>query len=305
MNKTPLISVIVPTFNREKTITRTIDSLLRQSYKNIEIVIVEDGSEDATKDVLRQFDDDRIRVIYHEENKGVTAAKNTGLDNITGEWFTILDSDDEIISNALEAMINIPLNIDHRVTAVTCNCIDTSTGTFSGKGVSADQYLDFEKVVVDLYGEFWGLTKSELLLNDRLNEDLWGYENTLWYKINERANRYYLHQGLRIFHTEDSDRISNVANFSLAKSTRNYLGLSQENHYLETLKKYRPESLLKECLRGIVYLKADNKKKPARFYLKYMKTMKVKTRYKLMSLIFYNIPSPILRNSIKIWRIIK
>src|SRR5665213_1460293 len=136
----PLISIIVPAFNRANTIARTINSILLQTYSDFEIIVVEDGSTDETIKVLQQFTDMRLKIIYHDTNKGVTAAKNTGLNNIHGEWFTILDSDDEIIPKALEIMMKIPLEKDSTVTAVTCNCTDTRTGKFSGKGLALVSY---------------------------------------------------------------------------------------------------------------------------------------------------------------------
>jgi len=124
----PLVSVIIPTYNRAATIGRTIQSLQSQTYDNLDIIVVEDGSKDETLKLLDTISDKRLRVIRHEVNRGVTAAKNTGLNNIRGEWFTILDSDDEIVPNAIEMMMRIPLEKDPGVTAVTCNCVDTSTG---------------------------------------------------------------------------------------------------------------------------------------------------------------------------------
>src|SRR5438034_4668818 len=91
----PLVSIIIPTYNRARTIERAIDSALKQSYPNIEIIVIDDGSTDDTGDVLKKYDR-RIRIYMHETKKGVTSAKNSGLDQIRGKWFTILDSDDEI-----------------------------------------------------------------------------------------------------------------------------------------------------------------------------------------------------------------
>ena len=104
----PLVSVIIPTYNRAATIGRTIQSLQSQTYDNLDIIVVEDGSKDETLKLLDTISDKRLRVIRHEVNRGVTAAKNTGLNNIRGEWFTILDSDDEIVPNAIEMMMRIP-----------------------------------------------------------------------------------------------------------------------------------------------------------------------------------------------------
>jgi glycosyltransferase involved in cell wall biosynthesis len=282
----PLVSVIIPTFNRAKTIARTIDSILLQTYDNLEIIIVEDGSKDETMSILGQFNDKRLTVICHDVNKGVTAAKNTGLNNMHGEWFTILDSDDEIVPEALETMMRIPLEKDTTVNAISCNCIDTYTGNFTGKGLVFDQYVDFIKLIQDCRGEYWGLTKTELLLNDRFNERLAGYEGTLWLKINERAKRFYIHKALRIYHTEGDDRVSNSTP-SIKKVSNHYQALSKEIYYLEILKKYLPGTFRKDCFRAVIYLVADNKREQARFYYYYLRKIKNINIYKVISFFVY------------------
>jgi len=108
----PLVSTIMATNNREKTIERAIASVLKQTYTNFELIIVDDGSTDNTSEVLNRFADPGIRIFKHEKNKEACAAKNTGLRNIRGEWFTTFDSDDEMITEAIETMISIPLSFD-------------------------------------------------------------------------------------------------------------------------------------------------------------------------------------------------
>ncbi len=283
----PLVSVIIPTYNRAATIGRTIDSILQQGYDNFEIIVVEDGSNDDTVSLLKQYTDPRLKIVYHKVNKGVTAAKNTGLNNIRGEWFTILDSDDEIIPTALEDMMSIPLEKDGTINAVTCNCIDTSTNELSGKGLDADQYIDLNTLINICTGEFWGITKTELLLDDRFNERLGGYESTLWMKINERAKRFYVHKGLRIYHTEGDDRILKAPP-SIQKMSKHYQALSEEKHYLELLRTYQPDTFVKDCFRAGMYLVADNKKECARFYYNYLKNIKNYRLYKLFSFFVYH-----------------
>jgi glycosyltransferase involved in cell wall biosynthesis len=282
----PLVSIIIPTYNRAKTVGRTINSLLLQTYENIDIIVVEDGSKDETTKLLDTIKDARLRVIHHEVNKGVTAAKNTGLNNIRGEWFTILDSDDEIVADAIEVMMQIPLEKDSAVTAVSCNCVDTVTGAYSGKGLTSDQYVDFNTLMNVCTGEYWGLTKTELLSDDRFNERLNGYEGILWFKINERANRFYLHKGLRIYHTEGNDRVSNTSS-SIKKVSNHYQALADEAHYLEVVRNYSPDAFAKDCLRAILYLVSD-KKKEAKFYYFYLKKVKRNHPYKIISFFVYH-----------------
>lgn len=86
-------SVIIPTFNRAVYLQETIASVLRQTWQDFELVLVDDGSTDNTADIVRSFDDRRIRYIYRS-NGGISAARNTGLDAARGEYIAFLDSDD-------------------------------------------------------------------------------------------------------------------------------------------------------------------------------------------------------------------
>lgn len=97
MNKQnkPLISVIVPVYNTEKLLSRCIDSILEQSYKNLDIILVNDGSTDSSGEICDAFSekDSRIRVI-HKQNEGPSIARNTAMKHIKGEYVLFVDSDD-------------------------------------------------------------------------------------------------------------------------------------------------------------------------------------------------------------------
>jgi len=94
MNNNPLISVITPVYNREKYIKRAIKSALEQTYQKIEIIIIDDGSNDNTKEVIRPYlSDKRIRYFY-QKNQGVTKARNNGIRVANGKYIALLDSDD-------------------------------------------------------------------------------------------------------------------------------------------------------------------------------------------------------------------
>lgn len=110
----PLVSVVIPTYNREKTIKRCIDSVLNQTYKNIEIIVVDDGSTDDTKTIIDGYiavgngggGDDIIHYLY-QENAGAQVARNKGIRHSNAEWITFLDSDDEWMSDKLEKQVKI------------------------------------------------------------------------------------------------------------------------------------------------------------------------------------------------------
>jgi glycosyltransferase involved in cell wall biosynthesis len=88
------ISVIVPVYNREHTIRRAIDSIISQSYKPEEIIVVDDGSTDRTKEVIKDYSD-ALRCIFLPRNSGPSRARNVGINSARSEWIAFLDSDDE------------------------------------------------------------------------------------------------------------------------------------------------------------------------------------------------------------------
>lgn len=90
--KLPLVSVIIPTYNRAWIVSEAIDSVLYQDYPNVELIVVDDGSTDDTQAILNKYNE-RIKVIY-QNNSGVSAARNAGISKSSGEYIALLDSDD-------------------------------------------------------------------------------------------------------------------------------------------------------------------------------------------------------------------
>jgi len=228
-----LISVIIANYNRERTIGRAIDSVLMQDSDDWELIVVDDGSTDGSVEVIERYDDPRIRLARHKVNRGVTAAKNTGFDRIRGEWFTTLDSDDEMAPDALSVMMAAAERTG--ATAVDCNAVDSVTGGLTGTGVDVDGWLDPALVG----GVHWGITRTDLLGGMRFDERIpWG-EETLWLKIGRRALRYYVAPSLLVVHTEGSDRLT-VAKRSLIDTLRDYRALGDDREYLAILRETSP-----------------------------------------------------------------
>jgi len=236
----------MPAFNRAHSLSMAIESVLRSDMTDWELIIVDDGSIDNTRAIIESYmaKDCRIRGAFHERNMHVHSAKNTGLDLMQGEWFTILDSDDEMLPSAFTDMLCLLSTVDPSIDAITCNCSDSISGEFTGKGLDHDQWLDFEKLVTKCSGEYWGITKRSLLGNERFNSKMrGGAEQILWWKLSLRARRYYLHKALRIYHTEGVDRISTTTTMNknnFADRIEFYKEMALETEYLEVMKTLRP-----------------------------------------------------------------
>lgn len=113
MNSLPLVSVITPTFNRPDTLPRTIDSVLNQTYPNVEIIVVDDnnpGSEGRkhTEEIMAPYaNNPRVKYIKHEYNKNGAAARNTGVRNSSAKYIALLDDDDEYLPKKIEAQVEL------------------------------------------------------------------------------------------------------------------------------------------------------------------------------------------------------
>jgi len=107
-----LVSVIIPIYNVEQYLEKCLDSIINQTYKNLEIICVNDCSPDNSSKILDEYSsrDKRIKIVNREKNGGLSAARNTGLDNATGEYIYFLDSDDWIDENYIECMLNAALS---------------------------------------------------------------------------------------------------------------------------------------------------------------------------------------------------
>ena len=102
------ISVIIPIYNAGKYLHRCIDSILSQSYCNLEILLIDDGSTDASGYICDEYakKDSRVKV-FHKENGGASNARNTGLDHCTGEWISFVDADDYLLPETfIEGLFN-------------------------------------------------------------------------------------------------------------------------------------------------------------------------------------------------------
>lgn len=106
MNKQPLISVVMPAYNHEKFIGETIDSVLCQTWQNLELIIIDDGSTDKTADIVKAYDDSRLH-YFHQNNQDAYNALNNGMKKAKGKYISIINSDDVYALNRLEKLVDV------------------------------------------------------------------------------------------------------------------------------------------------------------------------------------------------------
>ncbi len=116
----PALTVIIPTHNRAQLVCRAIRSVLSQTFRDFEIIVVDDASTDDTREAVSGLADPRIRLVRREKNGGAAASRNTGIAVARGQFVTFLDSDDEYLPTKLERQVHVLSNAAPEVGAVEC-----------------------------------------------------------------------------------------------------------------------------------------------------------------------------------------
>lgn len=168
-----MISVIVPVFNVEKYLEKCLDSIINQTYKDLEILVIDDGSTDDSSRICDEYEklDERVKV-YHTENHGLSAARNYALDRINGEWVSFVDSDDWLDKNAIQILINVAKKTQSDI--VTCRYFQEYIGkTYESLGPKGPFIVEGEEIL------------KSLIIDNRITSDVWNklYNATLFSSI--------------------------------------------------------------------------------------------------------------------------
>ncbi len=152
----PTVSVILPTYNRAHLLCRAIESVLNQTYKDFELIIVDDGSEDNTGELVTRYTDKRIRYVPLEKNMGAAAARNRGIQASRGKYIGFHDSDDEWLPEKLEKQIKIFKTLSPEVGLVYTNMLrvhnNGSTEYLNSPTVTQGEIIDSEKLEYHVFG---------------------------------------------------------------------------------------------------------------------------------------------------------
>ena len=177
----PLISVIIPAYNAENTIIRCVDSVLKQTYEKLEVLIVDDASTDATYDICRNnfLEEDRIRLFHQKENKGVSAARNVGLEHAGGDYIAFCDADDTMESEMLYTLFSYA---SRSCADIVC-CAHDRIGKWPAVGKSV--VINEKRIMAVSVGTYGGfactkLFSKKVVENVRFDEDLSLCEDTVF-----------------------------------------------------------------------------------------------------------------------------
>lgn len=186
-NSTDLISIIVPVYNVEEYISRTIESILKQTYLNFELILVDDGSTDKSRDICEKFAkiDERIFVFF-QNNRGVSAARNKGISKSRGKYIIFIDSDDWVSPKMIETYLNQMIRENSELVINEYNT-DCNNILYPQNADLKEGYITIEQALCKIinpkgfYGSVWGkiflkdiIKKNQLQFNPSIaiGEDL-------------------------------------------------------------------------------------------------------------------------------------
>lgn len=224
--KNELISIIVPIYNKEKYLKVLINSLSMQTYHNIEIVLVDDGSTDNSREVCESLItlDSRFKYIL-KKNGGVSTARNLGLDNANGTWIMFVDPDDYLLESCVESLVSY---IDDDVDIVACCCLCDEHNEELKKNSFFDEYREFKDDKNDLFYELldpnyksktnrktaigvpWGkLYRTSFIRNNNLK-----FDTDLIRMQDNIFNMYAFEKARKIIYIDEALYVYNIDNVS-------------------------------------------------------------------------------------------
>jgi glycosyltransferase involved in cell wall biosynthesis len=206
--KRPVVSVIMPTFNRARLLERALRSALNQTYNNLEIIVVDDASSDDTPDVVKTVQDERVRYIRHETNRGGSAARNTGIRNATGEFIAFLDDDDEWESVKTEDQLRILDGQD--CDAVLCTSDEHGARLSNFEDKNTIDLEDLRRGRFTAGGTGVLMAKANVVKETMFDENLPRYQDwDVFIRIAQKYRIGYLNRPFVRYNEGAHDRISN------------------------------------------------------------------------------------------------
>lgn len=211
------VSILIPAHNAERFLSRCIESVLQQTYEELEIIIINDGSHDGTLGLCNQYkmQDQRIQVI-NQHNKGVAATRNVGLKNATGDYILFVDADDWIESDAVECLLNA-MNEHDAVDIAFCSHDNAETPEQVKKeSVVQNEIWDRERQQEEflihkrMTGMLWNkLFRAKLFNGIRFDETVgYGEDAQILWKVLKNSRNMIVLQDVLYHHVLDEQSIS-------------------------------------------------------------------------------------------------
>lgn len=206
-----MVSIIMPTYNRSKTLAKSIESVLNQTYKDWQLIVVDDGSTDDTEDLMAAYKEEKRIIYYKQANAGPIKARNNGARLAEGEWLAFLDSDDEWLPEKLEKQIALAKDKGDVLVYGNFYYIDDN-GKIIGEFFKDKTRPYSGKILPDLLLDNFVLTSSVLVkkkifdevggFNEKLDLTI-GEDYELWLRIADKIEFYYIAEPIALYRVHE------------------------------------------------------------------------------------------------------
>jgi glycosyltransferase involved in cell wall biosynthesis len=212
----PLVSVIIPAYNAAKYITEAIESVLIQNYRNFELIIIDDGSTDETKDIIGSFKDDRIRYFY-QANSGLAATHNAGIKNSKGAFIIKLDADDMMTPDFIARHL---MEFEQHPEADLVYCDDCLVGedTKPIRVIERPEYTDRKLLIRDLFRRGFPVVPFRTCIKKSVFEKIGFFEEDLRMAEDYDMMRRFIKADLKAHHLKGALYIRRLTSDSLSRN---------------------------------------------------------------------------------------
>ena len=194
---TELVSVIIPTYNSEMFIKRTVYSVLNQTYKNLEVILIDDCSQDNTRDVIKMISkyDNRIRYFFQEKNQGAAVARNIGIRKARGRYLSFLDSDDLWLPEKLYKQVQV-LKAGHPFVYCAYDFINENEKLLGGKCRIKSEVTYKDELTKTFISTPTVIYDKEFFGNVQMPLRRTGQDYAFWLLLLSKANAYGIDEAL-------------------------------------------------------------------------------------------------------------
>lgn len=237
------ISVIIPLYNKEDTIIRAINSVLKQSYQSFEIIVIDDGSNDNSSRLVKEYSNDRIRLIC-QDNRGVSSARNKGAELSKYDLLAFLDADDEWQDDFLATIISMRKKFPSASYYATCHCnklLNTKNENLNSYQIDCNNnsVACYEFSYNSFFATFsvknYPLQTSAVVVSKKMFFISGGYITTqkqyedwdLYYRLLVCGNLIYCPEQLSYYHNDSNQRISKNINREMTKEQTGMIGIAE------------------------------------------------------------------------------
>lgn len=254
-NSVPIVSVIMPAYNAEKYIGKAIESILNQSYEHFEFIIINDGSSDRTKDIVRSFKDKRIIYLENEKNSGICFTLNRGLDIARGKYIARMDSDDISLSNRFEVQVDfLEKHPDIAICGATTEIFGENIKSYEFEFISDPDSCAAGLIFNPCFAHPTVMWRSKIMKenNLRYDEACKGFEDfKLWWEFAKIGKLTNLSQPLlryRIHASQETKNVSNEVKKALSSFT------SDRFKSFDIILSYEEKKIIEKYSQGLHYL---------------------------------------------------